>query len=96
MRNGEVYNKQDVSVVAIAVNEEGEPIVPLGTELIICRKDLEKCVLGRVQDTGRFPPEDLDLSQEAFDQLKTSETGRVDIIWWKLEDMLLIEQDTRF
>lgn len=82
MRSGEVYNPGDPSIVAVGVDADGDPLIPLGTKLTICRADLLACTEAIVQDTG-YLGSDLDASEALFKQLSPLSTGRIKIIWYK-------------
>lgn len=82
MRNGEVFRGADESIVACGVDAAGEPLIPLGTKLTICRSDLSVCVDAVISDTG-YLGSDLDASEALFKQLSPLSTGRIKIIWYK-------------
>lgn len=82
MRNGQPYRAEDPAVVAVA-DVLGWPVIPLGTELEICRDDI--CIDAVVQDTGLFPPNHLDLSEAAFEKLGALPEGRLKGIIWRMK-----------
>lgn len=83
MRNGEVFRGSDASIVAVGVDEYGEPLVPLGTKLTICRADLSRCAEAMVSDTGLLPGGDLDASEMLFEKLAPLSVGRIKVVYYK-------------
>jgi len=79
MRNGEVYNEMDAETVAVGIDPMGNPILPLGSRLLVCTET--KCIKVTARDTGLFPTKDLDLSKAAFASLDVLAKGRLKIQW---------------
>jgi len=80
MRNGEVYNMHDPTVIAVGVDRDGEPLIPLGTKLRVCSP--RACIIGKVQDTG-YLGRNIDLSVAAFSKLADLGEGRM---WVSVEE----------
>ncbi|KKM59988.1 hypothetical protein LCGC14_1546470 [marine sediment metagenome] len=71
----------DPSIAAVGITAHGDPVVSLGSKLIVCRIWLGPCIRVVVQDTGLFPSNDLDLSEAAFQKLGLLAEGRIEIAW---------------
>ena len=83
MRNGEVYEEDNPTTVAVGIDHRGFPVVPLGSRLLVCSS--AKCIQVEVRDTGLFPPTHLDLSFSAFEELDEIQSGRISIKWLILQ-----------
>lgn len=87
MRNSETYHMEDPTVIAVGVDEYGDPIVPLGKTILVCTP--VKCLVGIGQDTGYFDINNVDISPAAMAYLSNmsvedvlEEGGRVlDVSW---------------
>jgi hypothetical protein len=84
MRSGAVYNPGDPTIVAVGIDTAGEPLIPLGTKITICRADLSRCADAVVQDTGLLG-ENLDASEALFEQLAPLSKGRIKVVWRRTE-----------
>ena len=74
MRNGQIYDPEDSSVIAIGINDAGEPVMPMGTKLKVCSS--RGCLIGIVQDSG-YLGKNIDLSPAAFSRLADLDDGRI-------------------
>ncbi len=81
MRDETPYIPENPNIVAVAVDGRGNPVVPLGTWLLVCRVGAEKCIVAEVRDTGLFPPTDLDLSFAGFSALAEPGQDRIKVMW---------------
>lgn len=79
MRNGDVFRGSDPTVIAVGVDDQGAPLMPLGTKLKVCSE--RACIVGEVKDTG-YLGRNIDLSPAAFIKLADLRQGR---IWVSVE-----------
>ena len=78
MRDNRTRYSPEVPTAAVA-DVAGAPVVELGSLLEVCHNGA--CQRLMVRDTGLFPAENLDLSEEAFRQFAPLFRGRIPITW---------------
>ncbi len=92
MRNGEVFDMNDPVTIAVGVDSENNPVVPLGSKILVCPAEdaFFNCLLGEARDTGPFPTNNLDLSKGAWFKLFGDHgPGRLQILWWQVDGEML-------